>query len=99
MLVLGVFSLVSLSIECSCMAPLTPAVVVMRGLVFHPLFCMVLISGSYLVCLCMRTCSRDLSWQYELGYACGGFLVMRNEGHEMKRKEPPPFTVMKTGRS
>ena len=62
MLVLEIFSLVRLSIECSCMAPLTLAVMVMRGLVFHPLFCMVLISGSYLVCLCMRACSRNLSW-------------------------------------
>ena len=37
--------------ECSCIAPLTPVVMVMRGLVFHPLFCMVSISGSYLVVL------------------------------------------------
>ena len=64
MLVFGNFSLVSLSMECSCMTPLTPAMMVMRGLVFHPLLCMVLISGSYLVCLCMRACSGNLSWQY-----------------------------------
>jgi hypothetical protein len=31
---------------------------------FHPLFRMVLISGSYSVCLCMRACSGNLSWQY-----------------------------------
>ena len=43
------------------MAPLTPAVMVMRGLVFHPLFCMVLINGSYLVCLCERACSGNMS--------------------------------------
>ena len=43
------------------MAPLTPAVMVMRGLVFHSLFCMVLINGSHLVCLCERVCSRNLS--------------------------------------
>ena len=34
---LGMFRLVSCSIECSWIAPLTPAVIVMRGLVFHPL--------------------------------------------------------------
>jgi hypothetical protein len=51
-------------IECLCMAPLTPAMMVMRGLVFHPLFFMVLISGSYFVCLCKRACSRNLLWQY-----------------------------------
>ena len=34
---LGIFKLVNCSIECSCIAPLTPAVMVMRGLVFHPL--------------------------------------------------------------
>jgi hypothetical protein len=36
------------------MAPLIPVVIVMRGLGFHPLFCMVLINESYLVCLCVR---------------------------------------------
>ena len=57
----GIFSLFNCSMECSCIAPLTPAVMVIRGLIFHPLFCMVLISGSYLVCLCVRACSRNLS--------------------------------------
>jgi hypothetical protein len=37
-----------------CMAHLTQAMMVMRGLVFHPLFCMVFIRGSYLVCLRVR---------------------------------------------
>ena len=59
-----VFSLISSSMECSCIAPLTPAVMVMRGLVSQPLFCMILINESYLVCLCMRACSRNLLWQY-----------------------------------
>ena len=59
-----ILRLVSLFMECSCTAPITPAVMVMRGLVFHLLFCMVLISGSYLVCLCERACSRNLSCQY-----------------------------------
>lgn len=35
--------------EFSCIAPLTPAVTVMRGLVCQPLFCSVVVSGSYLV--------------------------------------------------
>jgi hypothetical protein len=64
MLVLRIFNLVRLSIECSYMAPLTLVVMVMRGLVFRPLFYMVLISGLYLVCLCMRTCSGNMSWLY-----------------------------------
>ena len=50
----GMFRLVSLLMECLCMAPLTRVVIVIRGLVFHPLFCMVSIRGSYLVCLCVR---------------------------------------------
>ena len=37
-LAFGMFRLVSFSMECSCMAPLTLAVMVMRGLVLHPLF-------------------------------------------------------------
>ena len=45
----------SLLMECLCMAPPTLVVMVMRGLVFHPFFCMMLISGLYLVCLCVRT--------------------------------------------
>ena len=57
----GILRLVSLLMECSCMAPLTPAVMVIRGLVFHPSFCMVLISGSYLVCLYVRTRSGNFS--------------------------------------
>ena len=38
------------------MAHLTPAMMVMRGLVFHPLFCTPLISGSYLVCFYVMAC-------------------------------------------
>ena len=37
-LVFGIFSLIGWSMECSCIAPLTPAVMVMRGLIFQPLF-------------------------------------------------------------
>ena len=60
----GMFIFVRFSMECSCMAPLTPAVMVMRGLVFQPLFWMMLFSGSYLACLCVMACSGNLSWQY-----------------------------------
>ena len=38
MLDFGMSIFVSFSMDCSCMAPLTPAVIVMRGLVFQPLF-------------------------------------------------------------
>ena len=50
----GILRLIGLLMGCLCMAPLTPVVMVMRGLVFHPLFCMVLIRGSYLLCVCVR---------------------------------------------
>ena len=61
---LGIFRLASLLIECLCIAPPLHALIVMRGLVFKPLICMVLISGSYLVCLCVRAWSGNLLWQY-----------------------------------
>ena len=64
MLFFGIFSLVSWSMECSWIASHTPVVMVIRGLIFHPLFCIVLISGLYLVCLCVRACFGNLSWQY-----------------------------------
>ena len=57
----GIFRLVSFLMECSCMAPLTLVVMVIRGLVFHPLVCIVLMSGSYLVSLCVRAWSGYLS--------------------------------------
>ena len=60
----GIFMLASLLLECSCMAPLTPAVMVIKGVVCHPRFCMVLINGSYLLCLCVRAWSINMSWQY-----------------------------------
>ena len=58
------FGFVSLLMECSCMTPLTPAMMVMRGLVLHPLFYIVLFNGLYLVCFCVMACSGNLSWQY-----------------------------------
>ena len=56
-----IFSVASLSTVCSCIVPLILAMMVMRGFVFHPLFCTVLISGLYLVCLCKRVCLGNLS--------------------------------------
>ena len=43
------------------MAPLTLAMMVMMGLVFHPLFCMVFINGSYFVCFRVIACFGNLS--------------------------------------
>ena len=50
--------------NCSCIVPLTPTVIVMRGFIFHSLFYILLINGSYLACLCMRACSGNLLWQF-----------------------------------
>ena len=47
------FELESLLIECLYIAILSHDVIVMRGLVFHSLLCIVLINGSYLVYLCV----------------------------------------------
>ena len=60
----GRLSLLSLFIEYSCVATLTPTMMVMKGFTFQPLFCRVLISGSYLVCLCLRAWLRNMFWQY-----------------------------------
>ena len=57
----GMFRFVSFLMECSCMATLTPTMMKMRGSIFHPLFCMVLISGSYLVFFGARVWSGNLS--------------------------------------
>ncbi len=66
----GILRLASLVMACSCMAPLTPAVMVMRGFVSQPLFRVLLTSGSYLSCLCARACSGNLSWQYVNSMNC-----------------------------
>jgi hypothetical protein len=50
-LTFGIFRLFNFLMECSCMASLTSAMMVMRGLVFHPLFCIALISGVIFVVL------------------------------------------------
>lgn len=72
----GFLRLANLFMECSCIAPFTLVVMVMSGLVCHPLFCMMLISGSYLLCLCVRAWSRESIMTvcefYELDYRRGG---------------------------
>ena len=70
MLGFEILRLANLVMACSCMAPLTPAVMVMRGFVCHPLLWVLLISGSYLSCLCVRACSGNLSWQYVNSMNC-----------------------------
>ena len=56
--------------DCSCITPLTPAVIVIRGFVFQPLFCILLISGLYFACFCVRAYSGNLSWQYVNSMNC-----------------------------
>ena len=46
MLDFGILSSVNLVMDCSCIAPLTPAMMVISGFVFQPLFRMALSSGS-----------------------------------------------------
>jgi hypothetical protein len=46
------------------MAPRTPIVIVMMGLVFQPLLWIAWFSGLYLACFCVMACSENLSWQY-----------------------------------
>jgi hypothetical protein len=60
----GIFRLVSLLMKCFVHSPTYSGCDGNEGLVFHPLFCMVFIIVSYLVCLCVRARSGNLSWQY-----------------------------------
>ena len=73
MLIFENFSLISWSMECLWIAPLTPAVMVIRGLTFHPLFCIVLTNGivfgvfvcegswgAHFTVLCANTCVKGL---------------------------------------
>ena len=56
--------LTNLSMRCLWIATLALAVMVMKGLVFHPLFYMVLLNEFYLICVCVKVWSGKLSWQY-----------------------------------
>ena len=62
MLVFGMLRSSNFLMDCSCMAPLTPDVMVIRGFVFHPLFFMSLISGSYLECFCVMAYYGNRLW-------------------------------------
>jgi hypothetical protein len=61
MLVFGILRSAYFSMDCSCIAPLTPALIVIRGFIFQPLFRMALISGSYFACFCVSAYSGNLS--------------------------------------
>jgi hypothetical protein len=54
----GMFRLFNFIIECSCMAPLTPTVILISGLTFPPLCFRVSISGSHFLLLA----SMAVSW-------------------------------------
>jgi hypothetical protein len=62
MLVFGMLRSINLLIDCSCIAPLNPTMIVMRGFIFQPLLRIALISGSYLACFCAMACSGNMSW-------------------------------------
>ena len=65
MLVFGILRLVSLLIECSCIAPRTPAVIGMRGKFSIPHFVGFGLMGHiWYVRLRFRAWSGNLSWQY-----------------------------------
>ena len=77
MLVFGMSSSSSCLMDCLCIAPLTPAVTLIRGFVFHPLFHISLINGSYLVCFCVMACSGNWSWQYVNSMNCTVYTCVR----------------------
>lgn len=54
----GMFGLFNFIIECSCMAPLTPTVIIISGLTFPPLCFRMSISGSRFLLLA----SMAVSW-------------------------------------
>ena len=80
MLDFGMLRSSNFSMDCSCIAPLTPVVMVIRGFVFHPLLYMVLINGSYLACFCVMACSGNLSWQYVNSMNCIVFVSDGSKG-------------------
>ena len=69
--------------DCLCIALRTPAVIVMRGLVFHPLFRISLISGLYLDCFCVMACSGNRSWQYVNSMNCTVYVCEGSRGMEI----------------
>ena len=57
----GIFMLASLLMKCSCTAPLTPAVMMIRVFACHRRFCMVLINGSYLLFIQKELCKNEIN--------------------------------------
>jgi hypothetical protein len=68
------------SMDCLCIAPFTPIVIVIRGFVFHCLFLIALISGSYLACFCVIACLGNLLWQYVNLMNCIVYVCEGNKG-------------------
>ena len=67
----GIFSLVSRSfIEGVCVVPLAPAVMTMRGSIFHPWLVMLLINGWYFWILLLMVSCENLSLQYVNSINC-----------------------------
>ena len=80
MLDFGIMRSVSFLMDCSCIAPLMPVVIVIRGFVFHPLLRIALISGLYFACFCVSACSGNLSWQYVNSMSCIVWACVGNKG-------------------
>lgn len=59
----GIFRCLSALIECLCMAPRTPTMMVMIGLTFHPLSLSVCIRGLYLLDFLWMAVPRNMSQQ------------------------------------
>jgi hypothetical protein len=76
MVTFGIFRCVSFLMECLCMAPLTPAMMVVSGLVCHPLICIVLMRGVvFFVFVCeglIQVYVVTICEFNELGCECGG---------------------------
>ena len=83
MLDFGIMRSASFSIDCLCIAPLTPVVIVIRGFVFQRLFRMASISGLYFACFYVSACSRNLSWQYVNSMNCIVWVCVGSRGVEV----------------
>ena len=75
------------------MAPLTLVVMVIKGLVLQPWFCMVSINGSYSSCLWVRACSGNLSWQYVKSTSCIVWVGEGRIGVDMWAGAPSMFKM------
>ena len=62
-LFLGILTVSRSLSDCLCIAPLTPVVMVMRGLTFQPVVLNVWMSGLYFVVFSLWVVFGNLSWQ------------------------------------